>query len=310
MKTNIGTAIILSGLASIQPNSFVGTDLKSISVGKENQTYVEISSQSKSGLIQRDTGRLAFVVPGATTISDSRISDVMSGVCNFSPTLTSVSLVSLSAVPANAFNSCASVKRISIPNVKSIGDRAFCGCSNLTSVTIGSGLSSIGSYAFSESLIPSLDLTPNAAVKLSPGAFSSCSRLTAIHGSERLTTIPADAFSYCSELTGFDVGTDVTSIGWNAFYGCSSLISVHLPTTSSECAILADAFSRSGLRHVDIPKNWKIAESSVFEECPTLSRVVVDTDRDFSLPYSAFSNCSSLTSVSISHPERLMSIEQ
>ena len=99
-----------------------------------------------------------------------------------------------------AFYDCGSLTSITIGGgVTSIGSSAFYGCSALTSITIGDGVTSIGS-----------------------GAFSACSSLTSITIPDSVTSIGSGAFSACSSLTSIVIPESVTSIE-SAFYGCSSL---------------------------------------------------------------------------------------
>ena len=76
-------------------------------------------------------------------------------------------------------------------------------CSSLTSVTIGSGVTSIGSFAFSD-----------------------CGSLTSITIPESVTSISGYAFHNCSSLTSVTIGNSVTSMGQYAFSGCSNLTNV------------------------------------------------------------------------------------
>ena len=71
---------------------------------------------------------------------------------------------------------------------------AFYNCSMLTSVTIGDGVTSIGSYA-----------------------FNNCTALTSITIPDSVTSIGSSAFRGCSSLTSITIPDSVTSIGSSAF---------------------------------------------------------------------------------------------
>ncbi len=88
---------------------------------------------------------------------------------------------------------------LKIPDsVTSIGEGAFAGCS-LKSVTIGNGLTSIGSYAF-ESCYGLTSITiPDSVTSIGEGAFAGCS-LKSVTIGNGLTSIGSYAFRYCSEL--------------------------------------------------------------------------------------------------------------
>ena len=80
---------------------------------------------------------------------------------------------------------------------------AFSGCSGLTSITIPSCVTSIGSCA-----------------------FWSCSGLTSITIPSSVTSIGERAFCWCGDLTLITIPESVTSMGFAAFYGCDALTSV------------------------------------------------------------------------------------
>ena len=88
-------------------------------------------------------------------------------------------------------------------NVTSIGFYAFSDCSGLTSMTIPSSVTSIGQYA-----------------------FSNCSRLTSVTIPEGVTSIGSYAFEGCIGLTSVTIPSSVTSIGERTFYSCTSLTSM------------------------------------------------------------------------------------
>ena len=88
-----------------------------------------------------------------------------------------------------------------------LGSRAFYNCSGLTSLSLPSGITSIGWEA-----------------------FSGCSGLTSLSLPSGLTSIDFNAFSGCSGLTSLSLPSGLTSIGDVAFYGCSGLTSIYVYT--------------------------------------------------------------------------------
>ena len=103
------------------------------------------------------------------------------------------------------------VKCVSIESgVTCIGDYAFHNCTNLTGVTI-----------------------PNSVTSIGGSAFSDCSSLTSITIPSSVTSIGEDVFWGCGSLTSVTIPSSVTSIGERAFYDCSSLTSVTIPKSVS-----------------------------------------------------------------------------
>ena len=98
---------------------------------------------------------------------------------------------------------------VTIPSgVTSIGTSAFYGCSNLASVTIPSSATSIG-YA----------------------SFQDCIKLKNVTILNGVTSIGGNAFFNCSNLESITIPSGVTSIGSKAFGNCSNLRTINLPST-------------------------------------------------------------------------------
>ena len=158
--------------------------------------------------------------------------------------------------------------------VTSIGKWAFWGCSDLTSVSIPDSVTSIGFHAFYQ-----------------------CSSLTSVTIPNSVTAIGDDTFWECSSLTSVTIPNSVTSIGEYAFYQCSSLTSVTIP--NSVFSIGNSAFDRcSSLTSITIPDGVTTIGNSTFLGCSSLASVTIP-DSVTTIDYSAFRVCSSLTSVTI-----------
>jgi hypothetical protein len=112
----------------------------------------------------------------------------------------------------------------------------------ITNVTIGNGVTSIGSAAFYGcSGLRSVTI-PNSVTSIGEWAFRSCSGLTSVSFAENsvLETIGNGAFAYCLILTGIAMPASVTSIGSRAFETCVDLTSVTVewqipPEIPAEC---------------------------------------------------------------------------
>ena len=93
------------------------------------------------------------------------------------------------------------------------------------SVEIGTGVTSIGEFAF-ETCTSMIDLIiHNGVISIGNYAFSGCG-FTSVMIPDSVTSIESWAFSNCSGLMSVTIPSSVTSIGEWAFYGCSGLTSV------------------------------------------------------------------------------------
>ena len=114
--------------------------------------------------------------------------------------------------------------------VTSVGKNAFESFSNLTSVTLPEDFTAIGPYAFCNcSSLQSITI-PSTVTSIGEGAFEGCSAMTSVTLPEGLTAINGMTFSDCSSLTSITIPSTVTSIGTSAFKSCSSLTSITIPS--------------------------------------------------------------------------------
>ena len=163
-------------------------------------------------------------------------------------------------------------------NSYKINNYAFYNCSSLTSVTIGSGVTSIGN-----------------------SAFNNCSSLTSITIPEGVTSIGDNAFEYCSSLTSIKIPNSVTSIG-DAFYRCSSLVyneydnGYYLGNDTNPYLVLVKAKS-TYIISCKINENTKII-CSAFRDCSNLTSIEIPNSVT-SIGEYAFRGCSSLKSITI-----------
>ncbi len=97
-----------------------------------------------------------------------------------------------------------------------------------TSLTIGSGVTTIGTYAFTDwSAATSLTI-PNSVTAISDYAFNAWTAMTTLNLGTGLLTIGVSAFQSCSALTSITIPNSVTTIGLQAFYSCNAATSIQI----------------------------------------------------------------------------------
>ena len=91
-----------------------------------------------------------------------------------------------------------------------------------TSLTIGSGVTTISSRAFAAWSAAKALTIPDSVTTISSSAFNAWSAMTTLNLGTGLTTIDMSAFQNCSELTSITIPNSVTTISSQAFYSCSA----------------------------------------------------------------------------------------
>jgi BspA type Leucine rich repeat region (6 copies)/MBG domain/Fibronectin type III domain len=134
----------------------------------------------------------------------------------------------ITAIPANTFYQSAITGLVNIPQlgeaIETIGDGAFQGCGNITSIRIGSQITSIG------------DKTSTGQ-----GAFQSCTGIVGgIYIPSSVTLIGNDTFKGDIAITDVSLNNGLTWIGNSAFAGCTGINNVFvIPPTVTYVDALA-----------------------------------------------------------------------
>lgn len=164
---------------------------------------------------------------------------------------------------------------LSIPNkingytVSRIGECAFESNDTIVSIVLPNTVSSIGKYAFAESVVR----TVKGAAALSDieeGAFRGASSLTSIALTTNLRNIGNYAFQRCSSLTSFTLPKGTISVGFRAFNDCEYLDTVNITTTLTYLG--KEAFSGCPrLKSVFVPTALLNTARDAFDDDVTIS---------------------------------------
>ena len=181
--------------------------------------------------------------------------------------------------------------------VTSIGKYAFYCCEALTSVTIPDTVTVIGGGAFRGCSRLSGMTIPDTVTGIGSYAFYNCSSLPSVTIPDGVTTISESAFEGCSRLSSVTIPDSVTSIGKSAFRDCCKLTGLTIP--DSVTSIGDHAFNGcNGLTSVTLPTSVTRISAGMFYNCWSLSNVTIPNGVT-SIGDSAFGMCTDLSSVTI-----------
>ena len=149
--------------------------------------------------------------------------------------------------------------------VTSIGDYAFYDSINLTSVTIPASIENIGEGAFEDCLNLTNAVIADGVTNIGDYAFTTCTSLLSVAIPASVTNIGEYAFAVCSSLTNITMANGVTNLGEGAFWLCPGLTSVTIP--ASVTGIGSFAFAECpGLTNIYFAGNPPIVGQAVFDD--------------------------------------------
>ena len=365
--TSLTSVTIPDSVTSIDNYIFQGcTSLKSVNYSGTKSQWESIKGyNSISQIVKCNDGIYAkskeIIIDGITF----KLSDYYrTQVTGYSGSLVNITIpesvayegltFNVTSIGDKAFYKCTSLASVTISNsVTSIGDYAFCNCTSLISATIPYSVKSIGDYAFCNCTSLTSVTIPDSVTSIGDHAFDCCTSLTSVTISDSVKSIGDYAFSSCENLTSVTIPGSVTSIGRSTFYNCTSLTSIDYNGTVSQwksikgygnvskiikCkdgivgngnTVIIDNLkykiyddTASLVGYIDPPENLVIPEKisyegytlnvtsigeSAFSGCTSLTSVTIP-DSVTSIGHSAFYNCTGLTSVTI--PNSVTSIGQ
>lgn len=147
----------------------------------------------------------------------------------------------------------------------------FASKDEIVKLTIKSGVTSVGNYAFNK-----------------------CDKITDVVISNGVTTLGTHAFGYCDGLTVVSLPPSVKTIGWSAFYTCQNLTTVNLSEGVTRIGEYSFADCRN-LSKLNIPEGVTEIGQWAFRKCSFTSLILPSTLK--TIQSYAFFDCYELTSL-------------
>ena len=191
--------------------------------------------------------------------------------------LTSITIPKSVTDMAWAFKECHSLTSVTISSgVTSIGDLAFAWCENLTSVTIPKSVTSIGDHAFMDAGLTSVDLP--SGTELGANVFHGC--------------------PFLDDMGEFAVVNGVLC-QYNGDYDAEVIeIPDGMGITIIDGSVYGGTFGGLEMQEVIIPDGVTEIRAHAFIQCVNLESIDIP-DSVISLGDEAFANCAALTTVKI-----------
>ncbi len=143
----------------------------------------------------------------------------------------------------------------------------FSASANITSIVIGNGVTSVGTYAFSGLDNVNTVTIPDSVDLIAEGAFAAMSGLTEVVIPEGVAVIDYYAFSNCASLESVTFPSTLEQIFDGAFQGCMALKSVDLSDAEGLRRIGTRAFSTCiNLATAKLPDNVTYMGDYVFHK--------------------------------------------
>ena len=180
-------------------------------------------------------------------------------------------------------------------------------CDQIKQVIIGEGVTSIGGYAFCSYASLSSITIPSSVTSIGVHAFSSCTSLSSITIPSSVTRIGSYAFVSCTSLTSVSIPYSVNTIGYGVFSGCTNLSGISVSDSNTKydsrdnCNAIIESSTNTliaGCQNTVIPSSVTSIGYSAFSGCTSLSSITIPSSVT-SIGSSAFYSCTSLSSIEI-----------
>lgn len=203
----------------------------------------------------------------------------------------------LTTLEKYAFKNCSALESITLPTgLKTIGFKCFGGCSSLKEITIPKTVTSGDSIVGETSSVETVKFA-SGVTTISANFLKGAKTLTTVSLESGITFIGKYAFSGCSSLKSIKIPSGVTTIGYKAFEGCTSLTSMTIPKTVTQANTIIGG--TTSIKSVVFASGITTIPEKILHSASTVTKVTM-SDGVTTIGTRAFYNCSNLKSISVS----------
>ncbi|WP_337389800.1 leucine-rich repeat domain-containing protein [Prevotella sp.] len=168
---------------------------------------------------------------------------------------------------------------------------------NSYNIKIPNTVTSIGSYAFANTLICGSLIIPNSVTEIKEGAFENCKKLSSLTLPSNLKRIESLVFKSCGFSGSLTIPNSVTEIGHHAFYDCNNftkelILSENLKTIGSYAFAGCSGFSEGNLT---IPNSVTVIGIGAFSDCSSFRKELKLSENLTKIGKDVFKNCKLLS---------------
>ena len=168
---------------------------------------------------------------------------------------------------------------------------------NSNTIEIPNSVTSIGSYAFANTLICGSLIIPNSVTEIKEGAFDNCKKLSSLTLPSNLKRIGNIVFKSCGFSGSLTIPNSVTEIGYYAFYDCNNftkglILSENLQKIGSYAFANCSGFSEGNLT---IPNSVTVIGDGAFSNCSSFMKELKLSENLTKIGKDVFKNCKLLS---------------
>lgn len=195
----------------------------------------------------------------------------------------------------SASNSAPGILRVAAADEAASISRKY--AENVTAVRLGTGITTIGAFAFQSCFGLEYITIPNTVTTINGYAFNYCLSLKSLTIPTGVTTLSNYAFQYCFVIESISLPHGITTLAQYAFSNCFALKYITIPSTVTSVATRLFQYCYA-LKDITIPTSITSLSSYFFYYCHGLSSIKLHNNITSMSTYTLY-NCHVLKEITL-----------